>query len=826
MADEIDTKHPDRHGAPEDDSDLPPAYSPPAYSIASSEASLWTVEPDFAPDFTNTSQRGTSYAAVNENWQSSTGLESGSRASAFIQSFMQPKTKPQLVRVASESQAFPEDGLSDEQGRSKLSGVLLDIVIMVVGENIEPFIAVGKRLLLDSHRVRIAAHAACEDLVQSQGLDFFAISRDLAHPIISNVPSAERLSGSLNGKRNASSIKNSLYQSYHGCWKACIASYKDQRRPFLADAIIASPLAHAHIHCAQRLSIPLHIMSTVMWSPTKKFPHPLASIEGSEAMDRNTANLLSYALVEESIWNNIIEPINRFRQHILGFPSILLTTGGRLMIDNEIPHTYFCPEVLVPRPSDWDSIINTSGYVFADKEAQYNPAKDLSNFIESGSPPIYFMVQEDTMKSPGILARAIQDIVVKYELRVILSQDCRDTHRILNNDNVFLADSIPNGWILPRAAVVVHSGSADQSAMALQYGKPSVILTHTADQLSRGIRLSLIGAAAAPIANNALSPEALCQALEFCLRPDIQESTRLVEKKVHDEAGLQSAIETFYHWLPRRVQQCDITNQNLAMYQIWNKPSLRISPETAAVLLEEKLIKQTDVVLITRRVYNIQCESTRSLEGTAREYWDGVTVAAKNIATASDLVSMLPGMQRKRDDSSVGKPKRRNLAKGVGIGTARFFGNVALLPFTSTALVVNTVAYGVKGVKGAMAPNEESMVTDVAASYDESGFPQSDSPYINEACLQHPPTTQDHGIIDRTTGLRKKPDLNEGEFFTEQSTESKCNELPSFLQIKQVQARDEEHAEAICRRHLDRGFMSPRLQDSGFRQLVVDRYQS
>lgn len=102
------------------------------------------------------------------------------------------------------------------------------------------------------------------------------------------------------------------------------------------------------------------------------------------------------------------------------------------------------------------------------------------------------------MESPGMLARAIQDIVVKHGLRAILSQGCRDTCRILNDDNVLLVDSIPYGtyninyqrgsnpsqhtaWLLPRVAVVVHSGSADQSALALQYGKPSVVIPHTAE---------------------------------------------------------------------------------------------------------------------------------------------------------------------------------------------------------------------------------------------------------------------------------------------------------------------------------------------------------
>ncbi|GAB1207554.1 hypothetical protein APSETT445_006274 [Aspergillus pseudonomiae] len=52
---------------------------------------------------------------------------------------------------------------------------------------------------------------------------------------------------------------------------------------------------------------------------------------------------------------------------------------------------------------------------------------------------------------------------------------------------------------------------------------------------------------------------------------------------------------------------------------------------------------------------------------------------------------MLPRMQRKSDGRHIEKPKRKNLAKDVGIGTARFFGNIALLPFTSK--LFNTVSY-------------------------------------------------------------------------------------------------------------------------------------
>jgi hypothetical protein len=34
------------------------------------------------------------------------------------------------------------------------------------------------------------------------------------------------------------------------------------KKPFVADAIIANPPSFGHVHCAEKLGIPLHIMFT------------------------------------------------------------------------------------------------------------------------------------------------------------------------------------------------------------------------------------------------------------------------------------------------------------------------------------------------------------------------------------------------------------------------------------------------------------------------------------------------------------------------------------------------------------------------------------
>lgn len=58
-----------------------------------------------------------------------------------------------------------------------------------------------------------------------------------------------------------------------GCWRSCIEAGEGlsllcdaplTAPPFVADAIIANPPSFAHIHCAEKLGIPLHLMFTLV----------------------------------------------------------------------------------------------------------------------------------------------------------------------------------------------------------------------------------------------------------------------------------------------------------------------------------------------------------------------------------------------------------------------------------------------------------------------------------------------------------------------------------------------------------------------------------
>ena len=168
----------------------------------------------------------------------------------------------------------------------------MNIVVQIVGSrgDVQPFVALGLILKNEyGHRVRLATHPTFRQLVEENGLEFFSIGGDPAELMAFMVknpglmPGFETLRSGDVGKR-----RKGMYEIIKGCWRSCIEAgdgtgapprddYMDDgasfdsgismsgdqsARPFIADIIIANPPSFAHIHCAEKLGIPLHLIFT------------------------------------------------------------------------------------------------------------------------------------------------------------------------------------------------------------------------------------------------------------------------------------------------------------------------------------------------------------------------------------------------------------------------------------------------------------------------------------------------------------------------------------------------------------------------------------
>jgi len=162
----------------------------------------------------------------------------------------------------------------------------MNVVIHVVGSrgDVQPFVALGK-VLKDKyyHRVRLATHPVFKDFVQENGLEFFSIGGDPSELMAFMVKNPGLMPGFDTMRRgDIGKRRNEIGIMIQGCWRSCIepgdgsgvaasdnntnefndAPTSSDMRSFVADAIIANPPSFAHIHCAEKLGIPIHMMFT------------------------------------------------------------------------------------------------------------------------------------------------------------------------------------------------------------------------------------------------------------------------------------------------------------------------------------------------------------------------------------------------------------------------------------------------------------------------------------------------------------------------------------------------------------------------------------
>lgn len=355
----------------------------------------------------------------------------------------------------------------------------LNIVIQVVGSrgDVQPFIALGCELQKShGHRVRIATHGTFEDFVRQSGLEFFSIGGDPAELmayIVKNpglIPSMGSLkAGDIQKKRKM------LAEMLRGCWRSCIEPDSQSGAPFVADAIIANPPSFAHIHCAQALGVPIHMMFTMPWSSTRAFAHPLANLKFSAKTDPNIANYISYGLVEWLTWQGMGDIINDWRRE-LGLEDVPLSEGARLAEGLRIPYTYCWSPALVPKPADWPDHIDVCGFFFRDVPS-YSPPTDLASFLKSGDKPVYIGFGSIVLDDPAAMTEKILAAVEKAGVRAIVSRgwsnlgEGRDA-----SENVFWLGDCPHEWLFQHVSAVVHHGGAGTTACGLLNGCPTCIV--------------------------------------------------------------------------------------------------------------------------------------------------------------------------------------------------------------------------------------------------------------------------------------------------------------------------------------------------------------
>lgn len=514
----------------------------------------------------------------------------------------------------------------------------LNIVIQVVGSrgDVQPLIAIGTELQRYGHFVRIATHDVFKDFVDRSGLEFYPIGgdpADLMSYMVRNpglIPSIQTLrEGEIQRKR--AMMKTIL----EGCWRSCTTPSPASGRPFVANAIIANPPAFAHIHCAQALGIPLHLMFTMPWTPTNEFVHPLAHIK-TPTPNLKYANYLSYGLIQSLAWQGLGDIINEWR-HSIDLEPVPLSEGPFLAETLEIPTTYCWSPALVPKPKDWPSYVDVCGFVFR-QAPQYTPSPDLQAFLAAGPPPIYIGFGSIVIDNPDDLTNKILEAIEICSVRAIISRGWSLLGNRENTNRVFYLGDCPHEWLFQNVSAVVHHGGAGTTACGLRCGKPTVVIPFFGDQLFWGEMVATTGAGPDPLPFKDLNTQVLAKAIGFALQPEAARAATSVAGVMQRDCGVNAAVDSFHRNLQAEKLQCDILSNLPAVWQCRKgEKLLKLSGVIAERLLETDRIKSKDLTLYQPKPFMIDnrrwdpASATVSsllavpygLLGAANELWKG-----------------------------------------------------------------------------------------------------------------------------------------------------------------------------------------------------------
>lgn len=500
----------------------------------------------------------------------------------------------------------------------------LSIAILVVGTHgdVLPFVSLAKTLQAEGHRVRIATHAQHRRMVRAYGCEHFPLGGNPVQLSKWMVQSGGTLSGEV--LRFEPAKLAMLREVILSLWPAVSAKdpYEFEAAPFLADAIIANPPCIGHVHVAEALGVPLHMMFPQPWLPTRAFPHPMSGLR--VGAPPSELNALSYSLAEEALWVGNAGAINAWRRSVLHLPVVQIgTMAGNVTERFRVPFSFLWSPSFVPKPSDWGEHVEVVGNfppppsapqpagppgAAAPPEgaegAAFDPARHagLRAWLGRSRGAVVFvgfgsMVVEDTAALSATLVQAARASGV----RLLVQSQCWAPLATEAPSGGLCHDvgPCPHDWLLPQVDAVVHHGGAGTTAAGLRAGKPTLVVPFFGDQFFWGEMVRRAGVGPPPIPIGTLSAQSLAAALRVLAQPQTRAAAERLAARMAAEDGVGRAVAHFERWLPRQAMLCDAClllsppEHRVARFRLSNwrgGHALKLGSEAVAVLTSRQLV--------------------------------------------------------------------------------------------------------------------------------------------------------------------------------------------------------------------------------------------
>lgn len=422
---------------------------------------------------------------------------------------------------------------------------MMRVALLTAGTrgDVQPFVALARRLIRAGHEVTLAAPVNMESLARAHGVPFAPIGVDF-QAFVASPEGRAMMANPLNAARLwRRTILPIVRATLDDAWAA--ARDVGGRG---ADAIVYHPKIFGAVDMAEKLGARAHAFGLAPFIvPTTAFPSALVAQRSLGPW----LNRRSYAVTSGAM-RMFAGVLRAFRAEALGLPPGMRHDAYAVRgVPVPVLHAY--SEHLAPRAPDWPPSAHVTGFWFLDEDAsgEPEPPAALRTFLESGAPPVYIGFGSIAGRDPRATTRAVLEAVRRSGVRAIIASGWGglSTDEIatagLRPDQMCAVGEVPHGWLLPRVAAVVHHGGAGTTGAGLRAGRPTVVCPFFGDQPFWGARVAAAGVGPPPIPQRRLTAERLAAALR-AVAEDGAMRRRAAElgEAMRAEDGVGRAVET------------------------------------------------------------------------------------------------------------------------------------------------------------------------------------------------------------------------------------------------------------------------------------------
>ena len=412
----------------------------------------------------------------------------------------------------------------------------MKFTIIAVGTrgDLQPAVVLGKMLQTYGHRVRIFAGSNFCSWVEEQGLEAAPTALDM-QALMESAGGKEWVEKSRNPLVEMRLMKRVLdeygWQMVSDAWQACQGT----------GVIISSFTSNAYATAmAEKLEVPQIGMALQ--------PMLFATRDGRSVINGpfpGKINIINYwfgkLALEPAPWQLFGDLVSRLRRE-LGLPP--QTRKENLAIRKQLLILQAYSRHVVPHPADWPANTHTTDYWFLDDLEDWQPSRELMEFLERGPAPVYIGFGSMTGDNAQSTTRLVMDALRSSGRRAIMASGWAGLGSSELPDHILAVDYVPHSWLFPRMAAVVHHGGAGTTAAGVRAGVPSVIIPHFVDQPYWGRRVHALGVGPKPVPRRKLTAEKLARAIDTAVSDaDMKDRAATLGQKIRTEDGPAAAWE-------------------------------------------------------------------------------------------------------------------------------------------------------------------------------------------------------------------------------------------------------------------------------------------